>query len=42
MDSQGIGSIVAKLEALASERGERYTPAPLLKEMAKNGERFYS
>lgn len=41
MDSQGLGNIVNKLEKLAGERGERYTPAPLLKQMVENGWSFY-
>ncbi|MGM0905859.1 MAG: fatty acid oxidation complex subunit alpha FadJ [Pseudomonadota bacterium] len=41
MDSQGLETIVDKLEKLASERGERYTPAPLLKQMVENGWSFY-
>ena len=41
MDSQGLETIVNKLEKLASERGERYTPAPLLKQMVENGWGFY-
>lgn len=41
MDSQGLETIVSKLEKLASERGERYTPAPLLKQMVENGWSFY-
>ncbi|MAL83237.1 fatty acid oxidation complex subunit alpha FadJ [Idiomarina abyssalis] len=41
MDSQGLETIVNKLEKLASERGERYTPAPLLKQMVENGWSFY-
>jgi 3-hydroxyacyl-CoA dehydrogenase/enoyl-CoA hydratase/3-hydroxybutyryl-CoA epimerase len=41
MDSQGLETIVNKLEKLASERGERYTPAPLLKQMVENGWNFY-
>ncbi|MDV6315526.1 fatty acid oxidation complex subunit alpha FadJ [Idiomarina sp. HP20-50] len=41
MDSQGLETIVNKLEKLATERGERYTPAPLLKQMVENGWSFY-
>ncbi len=41
MDSQGLETIVNKLEKLASEIGERYTPAPLLKQMVENGWNFY-
>ena len=41
MDEMGIGALVAKLEKLASERGDRYQPAPLLKEMAEQQRRFY-
>jgi len=41
MDAQGIDTIVNKLEQLCAEFGERYTPAPLLKEMASAGRTFY-
>ncbi|RUO68940.1 fatty acid oxidation complex subunit alpha FadJ [Idiomarina ramblicola] len=41
MDSQGLETIVNKLEKLSTERGERYTPAPLLKQMVENGWSFY-
>lgn len=41
MDEMGIGAIVAKLEKLAEQRGDRYKPAPLLVEMAEQQRRFY-
>lgn len=41
MDSQGLQTIVNKMEKLAAVRGERYTPAPLLKQMIENGWDFY-
>lgn len=41
MDTMGIGSVVAKLEKLAEQRGDRYQPAPLLKQMAEQQQRFY-
>jgi len=40
-DSEGLESIVQRLEALAEQYGERFEPAGLLVEMVKNGERFY-
>ncbi len=41
-DSQGLANVVARLEALEADYGERYKPAPLLVAMAEKGERFYS
>lgn len=41
MDSLGIDVVVDKLERLAAERGDRYQPAPLLKQMAEQGQSFY-
>lgn len=41
MDAEGIGSIVKRMERLAEQRGDRYQPAPLLKQMAEQGKRFY-
>ena len=41
MDEMGIGALVAKLEKLAEQRGDRYKPAPLLVEMAEQQRRFY-
>ena len=41
MDAEGIGSIVKRMERLAEKRGDRYQPAPLLKQMAEQGKRFY-
>ena len=41
MDEMGIGALVAKLQKLAEQRGERYQPAPLLVEMAEQQRRFY-
>ena len=41
-DSEGLESIVQRLEVLAEQYGERFEPAGLLVEMAKNGENFYS
>jgi 3-hydroxyacyl-CoA dehydrogenase/enoyl-CoA hydratase/3-hydroxybutyryl-CoA epimerase len=42
IDSQGPSVIVAKLEALASRHGKRFTPAALLVEKAKRGEKFHA
>ncbi len=41
MDSLGASVVVNKLEALAAEHGSRFTPAPSLVSMAKDGGRFY-
>ncbi|HSB63762.1 MAG TPA: 3-hydroxyacyl-CoA dehydrogenase family protein, partial [Thermoanaerobaculia bacterium] len=40
-DSLGAKAVVAGLEKLAREKGERFTPAPLLVEMARQGKRFF-
>jgi 3-hydroxyacyl-CoA dehydrogenase/enoyl-CoA hydratase/3-hydroxybutyryl-CoA epimerase len=40
-DSLGAKAVVEGLEKLARERGERFTPAPLLLEMAKTGKKFF-
>jgi 3-hydroxyacyl-CoA dehydrogenase/enoyl-CoA hydratase/3-hydroxybutyryl-CoA epimerase len=40
-DSVGAQTIVASLEGLASARGPRFTPAPLLKDLAKNNRTFH-
>ncbi|TRZ69690.1 MAG: 3-hydroxyacyl-CoA dehydrogenase [Rhodocyclaceae bacterium] len=37
----GIAEFVAACEILATQCGPRFTPPPLLKDMAANGERFY-
>lgn len=42
LDSRGLAEAVARLEALALQLGPRFAPAPLLKQLAGNGERFYS
>ncbi|HSW14654.1 MAG TPA: 3-hydroxyacyl-CoA dehydrogenase NAD-binding domain-containing protein, partial [Solimonas sp.] len=42
LDSVGIDRAVARLEQLAAKYGPRFEPAPLLREMAKQGKRFYS
>ncbi len=41
MDTLGASEVVAKLEALKAIHGERFTPAPILRNMAKNSETFY-
>lgn len=41
-DSEGLASIVQRLETLAEEYGERFEPAGLLVEMVKNKENFYA
>ncbi len=40
-DSEGLANVVAKLNALAEQFGERFAPAKLLVEMAANGRMFY-
>ena len=42
MDTMGIAEVVSKLEALKASHGERFTPAPLLLELDKAGNGFYS
>ena len=41
IDSMGAKAFVAKCDALASKFGDRFTPNPLLREMAASGETFY-
>lgn len=41
IDQQGIQFIVNQLEYYAETRGERFAPCDLLKDMAKNGKKFY-
>jgi 3-hydroxyacyl-CoA dehydrogenase/enoyl-CoA hydratase/3-hydroxybutyryl-CoA epimerase len=41
IDSLGAAQVVARLEAGVVDHGPRFTPAPVLVEMAKRGERFY-
>lgn len=40
-DAEGVENIVSRLTALEERYGERFAPAGLLVEMAKNGETFY-
>jgi len=40
-DYLGAGDVVRALEALALAYGPRFTPAPSLLEMARNGAKFY-
>ncbi|MFQ3245688.1 MAG: 3-hydroxyacyl-CoA dehydrogenase/enoyl-CoA hydratase/3-hydroxybutyryl-CoA epimerase [Arenicella sp.] len=42
MDTLGATEVVSKLEGLKAVHGERFTPAPLLLELAKSGKGFYS
>ncbi len=42
MDTLGASEVVKKLEALKASHGERFTPAPLLLEVAKASKGFYS
>jgi len=41
MDSLGIDAVLEKLNALQAEHGDRFTPAPVLEELSKNGQRFF-
>jgi 3-hydroxyacyl-CoA dehydrogenase/enoyl-CoA hydratase/3-hydroxybutyryl-CoA epimerase len=41
LDRIGAGEAVRTLEALAAFHGPRFTPAPLLVDLARTGERFY-
>jgi len=42
MDTLGVNVVVDKLQTLQAEHGERYTPAPILLDLAKSGKSFYS
>jgi len=42
IDGLGVAAFVAMCERLAARHGSRFEPTPLLKEMAANGETFYS
>lgn len=41
-DSYGADKVVARLEQFAAQHGPRFTPAPLLVEMARSKKRFYN
>jgi len=41
-DSEGLANIVAKLNLLTEQFGERFTPAKSLVEMAENNQTFYT
>ncbi|PKL38312.1 MAG: fatty acid oxidation complex subunit alpha FadJ [Spirochaetae bacterium HGW-Spirochaetae-1] len=41
MDSQGIGSVTARMEQCVEKYGERFRPAQILKDMAVAGKKFY-
>jgi 3-hydroxyacyl-CoA dehydrogenase/enoyl-CoA hydratase/3-hydroxybutyryl-CoA epimerase len=41
MDRQGLPELVQRLDALAASHGARYAPAPALRRMAEQGQRFY-
>lgn len=41
MDHLGLPQVVADLERLAQENGERFAPAQILKDMAKEGRKFF-
>ena len=40
IDTMGAGTVVEKLEALRAEHGERFAPADIIVEAAKDGTRF--
>lgn len=42
VDAQGSAKVVERLEALAAAHGPRFTPAPLLVELARSNGRFHS
>lgn len=42
MDTLGAAEVVRTLEGLALAHGPRFTPAPVLREIARTGERFHS
>ena len=41
MDQRGLDTIVATLDRLAADQGERYAPSQTLRTMAQRGERFF-
>lgn len=41
LDAMGAAEVVVKLERLAQAHGPRFTPAPVLEEMARTGGRWY-
>ncbi|MBN2159790.1 MAG: enoyl-CoA hydratase/isomerase family protein [Spirochaetes bacterium] len=41
VDSVGAGNIVGIMEGLAAKYGKKFTPASMLKDMAKKGAKFY-
>ena len=41
MDTMGLANVVAILDGLTQRHGERFTPPPLLRDMAAAGETFY-
>ena len=41
VDATGAAAIVERMEELAERHGKRFTPAPMLVEMARSGRRFY-
>lgn len=40
-DARGLAAVASALSRLASEKGPRFTPAPLLADMAKQGKTFF-
>ena len=42
IDHYGVNELLRKFETLQEQFGERFSPAPLLNDYAKNGKRFYS
>ena len=41
VDAVGAAEVVERMEELAEQHGKRFTPAPLLIEMARKGTKFY-
>jgi 3-hydroxyacyl-CoA dehydrogenase/enoyl-CoA hydratase/3-hydroxybutyryl-CoA epimerase len=41
VDREGAGTVLRKLEALASRHGTRFTPAPLLVDLARGSRKLY-
>jgi 3-hydroxyacyl-CoA dehydrogenase/enoyl-CoA hydratase/3-hydroxybutyryl-CoA epimerase len=42
MDTLGAAEVVRTLEGLALAHGPRFTPAPVLREIARTGETFHT
>ncbi len=42
MDRTGLPAVITKLEALAAKHGPRFTPAPILVDLARAGKKFHA